>query len=952
MGREAELETLTGAFDEAAGGTPGMVLLGAEAGGGKSRLVAEFTARVRDRALVLAGGCVDLGAAGLPFAPFTAALRALVRELGAGGVTGLLPGGSAGELAGLVPELGLPPSGGDPEMARGRLFGLLLVLLEQISARQPLVLVIEDLHWADRSTGELLAFLVRNLQQAAVLLVVTFRSDELGQAGPVRRLLAELGRVDGVTRLDLDRFSRDRVAAQLEAILGRPPDPAVATAAYERGGGNPLFTEVLLNPDGTLTADLPGPARDLLLGAVAGLPAECQRVLRVAAVGGARIGHGLLAAVTGQEGEVLDDALRPAVTAAVLVVGEADYAFRHELFREVVLWGLLPGERARFHRAFAEALEANPSLSLDRLPPVAQALHWRGAGEHQRALRAAWAAAEAAGAVFAYAEQLQMLELVLDLWEPTPDAGGHVAMDRVGVMEIAAGAARLAGEPERGLALVETAIGGLDQARDGERAASLLRLRAALRSHLLLPGELDDLQAALRLATRPTRVRADVLAGLIGYLWVRDRNEEARSLAAELQMLAEQLGDEEYRINARIRLAELGGYDIIPVLAEAAEAARRIDSSRQEMLARDGITFTLEKRGEHEAAIRAGREDLARARQLGLSRDGTATEVGNLAVPLTSAGRWDEAVAVIEEGLALDLAPFARWFLQICRTEIAIARGEAETAARFLRELHLLPAADPETHRVLPLARLDIQLRLAHGDLGGAASVAGTVPGMRAGDPHYLWPLLTAAMSACAAGAAAGSPAPSGVQDALARLAESTAQPGPVERAHAAVFTAETARAHGHPNRAPWDAAAGAWQAIGQPYPLACALLRAAGAAAAGGDQDAAAAPLRQAAELAARLGARPLLQQIIRLARRARIELPAAAGQAAPVTPFGLTARELEVLRLVAAGRSNQQIAGELFISPKTASVHVSNILGKLGVTSRVEAAATAHRLDLLDPG
>ena len=112
------------------------------------------------------------------------------------------------------------------------------------------------------------------------------------------------------------------------------------------------------------------------------------------------------------------------------------------------------------------------------------------------------------------------------------------------------------------------------------------------------------------------------------------------------------------------------------------------------------------------------------------------------------------------------------------------------------------------------------------------------------------------------------------------------------------------------------------------------------------------AARLPKAAELAARLGARPLLQQITRLARRARIELPPAAGQAGPVAPFGLTAREMEVLRLVAAGRSNQQIAGELFISPKTASVHVSNILGKLGVVSRVEAAAAAHRLHLLDLG
>ena len=353
---------LADAFGAAAAGMPQLVLVGAEAGGGKSRLVAEFTAQVRGRALVLAGACVDLGAAGLPYAPFTAALRELVRERGAAEVTGLLPGHDAGELAGLLPELGSPPAGGDPEMARGRLFGLLLTLLERLAEKQPLVLVMEDVHWADRSTGELGAFLTRYLRRAAVLQVVTFRSDELNRAGMLRRLLAELGRLDGVTRLELARLSRGQVAAQLEGILGRQPDPAVATAVHERGGGNPLLTEVLLNADGTVAQGLPGPARDLLLGAVSELPAECQRVLRTAAVGGARIEHQLLAGVTGQEGTALDDALRPAVAAGVLVADQAGYAFRHELFREAVLWDLLPGERAQAHRAFAQALQSELPL--------------------------------------------------------------------------------------------------------------------------------------------------------------------------------------------------------------------------------------------------------------------------------------------------------------------------------------------------------------------------------------------------------------------------------------------------------------------------------------------------------------------------------------------------------------------------------------------------------------
>jgi DNA-binding CsgD family transcriptional regulator len=184
----------------------------------------------------------------------------------------------------------------------------------------------------------------------------------------------------------------------------------------------------------------------------------------------------------------------------------------------------------------------------------------------------------------------------------------------------------------------------------------------------------------------------------------------------------------------------------------------------------------------------------------------------------------------------------------------------------------------------------------------------------------------------------------------LELAAASVARPGRVEQAYAAVFAAEAARGTGHLNRAAWDAAAAAWESLGQPYPLAYALLRAAGSAAAAKDREAAAPRLQRAAELTGQLGARPLLQQIMQLARRTRIPITGTSPAAAAV-PCRLTAREVEVLRLVTAGRSNSEIAAELFISPKTASVHVSNILGKLGVVSRGEAAATAHRLHIFDP-
>src|SRR5260370_16781625 len=171
-----------------------------------------------------------------------------------------------------------------------------------------------------------------------------------------------------------------------------------------------------------------------------------------------------------------------------------------------------------------------------------------------------------------------MRELVVDLWEPVPGAAGHVGADRAGVVQAAAEAAWLAGEQERGFPLVGAEVAGLGAEGDADGAGSLLRLRAALRQQLLLPGQLDDLRVALRLAAGPTRARAQVLGRLARALMLRDRVEEARSLATELQVLAAGLGDEGYRIEAKICLAQLsrGEGDIIPGLADAAQRARPV----------------------------------------------------------------------------------------------------------------------------------------------------------------------------------------------------------------------------------------------------------------------------------------------------------------------------------------------------------------------------------------
>ena len=365
VGRSSQLAALETALDEAGRGRPCAVMVGGEAGVGKSRLVTEFAARSRAAGgRVLLGGCLELGADGLPFAPFTAVLRTLVRDLGAAGVAELLPGGSTRELARLLPEFGEPAGPDGAGEARARLFEQMLILLEHLAEAGPVVLIVEDMHWADRSTRDLLAFLIRNQASAEGLLIVaTYRSDDLHRTHPLRPLLAELDRIGWVARLDLGRLPRQDTAELVAQITGRKPDGDLLAAVYRRTEGNPLFVEALLG-DGGNDADLPESLRDLLVASVRRLPEETQDAVRIASAGGERASYGLLAAVTGLDGAELARALRPAVAANVLLADADSYMFRHTLIREAMHDELLPGERGQVHRRFAEVIAAHPELVL------------------------------------------------------------------------------------------------------------------------------------------------------------------------------------------------------------------------------------------------------------------------------------------------------------------------------------------------------------------------------------------------------------------------------------------------------------------------------------------------------------------------------------------------------------------------------------------------------------
>jgi DNA-binding CsgD family transcriptional regulator/tetratricopeptide (TPR) repeat protein len=974
VGRTKELAALDAAWERVGQGQAATVLVGGEAGVGKSRLAEEFGARAlaAGAVRVLSGYCLDLSADGLPFAPFTGVLREVVRDLGADGVAALLPGQGARELARLLPELGEPGSGGDPGEARARMFEQMLALLEHVVEAGPVVLVIEDAHWSDRSTRDLLAFLVANQHGLhGMLIVVTFRSDELRRGHPLRPVLAELDRLGWVTRLELPRLSRREGRELMAGLLGREPEPELAERVLRRSEGNPLFLGALVAGGGA-GSGLPASLRDLVLADVERLPAETQRVLEALAVAGQRCGHGLLAAATGLGDWELLGALRLAVSANVLVPDADGYAFRHALIREAILGPVLPGEQTRWHVRLAEVLEADPSLVPPGRAVIEQAHHWHAAHDSPRALDSAWQAADAAGRALAHAEKLDLLARVLELWPALPDAAQRIGASHVSVLESAVEAAQAAGEDERGIGFATAALEEIDPGAEPARAGLMLKARAEMRWNVGHAEGIDDLREALPLlpADAPgAAARAQVLGWLAMWPGMSGASE-ARAAAEEALRLSRQSGDAEGEAHALLTLVELHrDYGALPLdlLEQARALAGKAHAYDVLLQAAGSESHLLEGAGEHERAARVARQGVASAQEHGLARNPGILLAANLAESLLSLGRWDEAADVIERALELSPASWMRAVLLQLAAALALARGDLPSAAGSAAAgVAALTSGGYRDQNHLPQARLEIELHLAQGRPAEAVAVAGQSLDRFAllDSPRYAWPLLVVGAGACDAvvtdAAATRDQDLAGrarrLLDRLRGLAEQMDATGPLQQAHRLTFAAEAARA-GDPAAAPgtdhrpaWEAAAQAWEQLGQPYELARALLRAAQAAMDFGDRDDAANRLARAAALADQLGAGLLGEQIGSLARRARLGLPSGPGSGQPSAIAGLTAREAEVLRLVSAGRSNRDIAAELFISAKTVSVHVSNILAKLHAASRTEAAAIAHRAGLAD--
>ncbi|MER7487458.1 AAA family ATPase [Streptomyces sp. NPDC126497] len=993
VGRSTELDTLNTALARAVT-EPQALLVGGEAGVGKTRLVEEFAAAARRRgAIVALGGCVEIGADGLPFAPFSTALRQLRRELPE--QLAAAASGQEEELARLLPEIGTAAAreARRDEQGMARLFELTARLLERVAAERTVVLALEDLHWADASTRHLLAYLFRTLRTGRLVVLATYRSDDIHRRHPLRPLLAELDRLRAVQRVELGRFNRDEVHRQIAGILRREPDPDRVDDIFERSDGNAFFVEELaVAADEGCCTGLTDSLRDLLLVRVEALPESAQQVARIVAEGGSTVEDRLLAAVARLTEDDLIEALRAGVNASILTPApdREGYRFRHSLVREAVSDDLLPGERSRLNRRYAEALEADPTLVPADERVTRLASYWYHAHDAAKALPAVLDASVEARRRHAYSEQLGLLERAMELWDAVPDAvratlrpldhaevyppcgcdPGTTPLQYLDLMAEAAVAGRLCGERERSMKITKRALRLLDEDPDPLRAAWFWVQRSRLTQALARGDGWAELGTARDLVRGlpPSEVHAEVLASAASWSMLHEPGPDAMAAAERAVEYARMVGAHDIELNARLTLGGLmvDAGDIEAGLAEMYEVKdRATELGVDTVVARAQVNLpsVLEGVGRSEEAARLLEEGVHVTRRLGLL-DSEGWVWGNLAESLHSLGRWEEAARAAANARRLEQSAKQRAGGSMRLAYLAYDRGDTAEAARRLADARtVLGTHDPMPQYALPMKWVAVGIAAAEGRLPDARAefLAALDTGLPPGTQRYGWPLLIAAATAeaDAHGAPETGPGRPEILERIRAAARTLATGVPVWQAYDLWLRAELLRAEGRTAPDEWSAAVEAVEPLGRPYDLARVRFRLAEAllARGGGDDERARATelLRLVTAVADHLGAAPLARSAGLLAQRARLALAPAGRDRPPADPadaLGLTSRERDVLRLVAAGHTNRRIAEELFISPKTASVHVSNILAKLGVSGRGEAAAVAHRLDLFAAG
>ena len=961
VGRAAELASGLTALAAAAAGTPQAVIISGEAGIGKTRLVRELASRARADGFVVATGvCSPVSGGRLPYGPVSEMLAHLVGE--APELPSLASTSTWQALGPLRMEA--PGTSSDSGLAATRLYAAVVDLLLTVSGRHPTMLVVEDVHWVDQASMDLLAFTARRLRQGRVLLVLTVRPERARTRSPDRSALAELRRLPSVHGIELAALSADAVRELVRSVPDPPSDHQVARIT-DLAQGIPFFALHLARHDAD---EIPARLRDVLLSSVDEVTDDQRSLLVLLSVVGACEEPELLVRATAGSAERLGAASRDLVRRGLLSVDGSALAFRHALLREVVVADTLPSERVVAHTAAADFWLSGPAA--DQPHRAAQlAHHLLESGRHGAALLYALKAARHAGAIWAYEDARACYAGVERIWGLVPDAEQVSGVRQITVLCEAATACRWCGRPEDALLRLQHAdrlvVTELDRATVAHRRGQVLwatgDMHASLEAYRLalgaLPPQADD------------HLRASLLAALAQGCMATGQARSAIEWAAQAIAASTLTGDQRIRLHASITAAvaqaQLGDVDAaVSGLTLLLPEVRGLDDLELVLRCYGNLTFALGVGCRFEQLAEAAAEGIAAAARYGPVISLASTLISNQVNALVALGRWDEAVRVATDALADLTAEGVAGHLHASLAEVAVARGDEAEADRQLASARAFGGQNPYVAATVAITEADHHL-WNHRPAEAAAVLAEALPGLREQDDALLimeacWRALRAEADRVETTVPLRRTGPSGARDELVGVARDAAAGTalPVCAAVLSAVEAEADRVDATDRPEQWTAVVAANAALGRRHVQAYGSLRLAVAHLRGQARSRAEVALRAAHAEAVALGAVPLIEEISTVARVGGLRLgpdagssarsDARGGTASVADSLGLTPREREVLAMLMTGATNRMIARALFISERTASVHVSNILPKLGAANRTEAARIALRLNL----
>lgn len=929
VGRDDDLSSAMAAVRRVQDKHPGVITVGGPAGIGKTRFVATLAEQLRaDGMRTMLGACLDLGAGAPPYSGLIAAFRSVdppaVQLLDA--------------LTGAV------------DMRRSRLFELLRSTTVALAKRRQTVLAVEDVHWSDRTTRDALLYLTAMAREGRWVLVVTFRDDEIAGRPALREFLDALNH-DALLHVKLDALPPQDVAAQIEGITGRRTSHEHAELVHRRSGGIPLLVEEVMGAEAAGATGVPAHLRDLFLARLNDLGELAGRATSVVAVMGDRCDERLVASALGVSADVVATALDDAVSADILVADGAGYRMRHELLREAVYSAIPAGERRRLHRRIAESL-----AEAKHPDTVALARHWYDADEPAQAALANLEAATLTERLHAPGEAFTYLERALEHFDALPANRAAAIGARAGLLARAAEAAHRAGLHQRAISLVKES---LDVA--AEPSALAVRWeRLGLYCWVSRDGagarQAYEMSVAVLPDDAPAPIRARVLSGYGGYLMMANRMVEAQGWSQQALEAAEESGDrlEQCRALRAWGYARADDDQGLAALWKARDLAIACDAGEELARTHAGLNQSLRRLGHTAEREQVLRDAIRYAAAMGLRNSFWPAMNYFLAELLMDIGRWDEADEILRGLGERGLTAIHAMFTNAYRARLAAARGELATAIRGADRVAALAKELPDQpipQAIAWCARAESCLW--YGDAHQAMEYADLVIALTT-DPMRIAEAVTirarAAADIAERARRRGQPVGDLVTDARAWAAT---ERRPQMRALVATTRAELSRHDRKRDPDPWREAVAAWDAAGDPYRAAYCRWRLAYALLGSrSGRRAAALELSAARRTADQLGARPLLESSDRLAAAARIGVQGTqpgADKTWAAAELGLTQRELEVLPLLVAGRTNVEIADALVISPRTVGVHVSRIMQKLGAARRTEAADIARRRGLV---